>query len=96
MAYAFASYATSETQIGTTTSLSVPFATIAELTNSTTGGGTGGTATSANQLAKLDSLANVIAACVNSAGTSVGCSTLMAMQMLREPMERRSTRSRQR
>jgi cyclophilin family peptidyl-prolyl cis-trans isomerase len=77
MAYAFASYATTETQIGTSTNLSVPFSTIASLTNLTTGGAAAGTASSENQLQKLNSLGNVIAACVNSTGTGTGCTTLM-------------------
>ena len=78
MAYAFATYATTETQIGTATDLNVPFSTIASLTSQSTGVSNGGTATTANQLEKLNSLANVIAACINSTGTSTACTTLLS------------------
>jgi len=83
MAYSLAGYATSETNIGADTSVSNPlpvaFANNSALVNLTTGSAM---ATTPNggivPQATINSLANAIAACVNSDGTGSACANLMS------------------
>jgi cyclophilin family peptidyl-prolyl cis-trans isomerase len=77
-AYSLASYATSETQIGSTYSLSAAFANIPGLADPTHGGATASNSNEIAPQAKINTLANSIAACINSTGIGAPCSTLMS------------------
>ena len=77
-AYSLSSYATSETQISTSADVSSQFANITNLIDPVHGGAL---ATDANYIRpqqKINSLANTLAACVNSNGIGAPCSTLMS------------------
>jgi cyclophilin family peptidyl-prolyl cis-trans isomerase len=76
-AYAMSAYATSDTQIGTTTNLASAFAYINTVLNPATGMAIPSQGTTVLPQLTLNSLANAISACVNSNGVGAPCSTLM-------------------
>ena len=77
-AYALASFATSETQIGSGFDLGLVFANIPMLVDPVHGKATASSNVLLAPTQKVNTLANSLAACVNSSGTGTACSTLMA------------------
>jgi cyclophilin family peptidyl-prolyl cis-trans isomerase len=76
-AYAVAGFATSDTQIGTTSSLAAPFAYVNTVLSQPSGLALPSTSSYTLPQAALNSLADSIAACINSSGVGAPCSTLM-------------------
>ena len=78
MTSALASSATSETQIGSPFNLAIPFQNIALLANQASGFASNSSNSAIVPTAALNSLANSIAACVNSTGIGGTCASLFA------------------
>ena len=76
-AYAVSAYATSDTQIGTSTSLAGAFAYVNAVENEASGQAFGNHDGYILPQMALNSLANSIASCINSSGVGAPCSTLI-------------------
>ena len=83
-AYAFAGFASDATHIGSSgsslalTNLNNAFANVANLANTATGQATPNSATTLSPVGTIYTIANILAACVNSTSTGSSCSTLFS------------------